>query len=39
MVAPLSRLVLSLGPGAVICLYPEVLPIDKEPASVPVGIL
>lgn len=37
--SPLRRLKQNVGPGAVVCLYPQVLPIDEENMSVPVGIL
>ena len=36
---PLKRLKRPVDHGAVICLYPQVLPISKECTSVPVGIL
>ncbi len=35
----LRKLKQDVGPGAVVCLYPQVLPIDEENMSVPVGIL
>ena len=35
----LKKLKLDVGPGAVVSLYPQVLSIDEENMSVPVGIL
>lgn len=37
--SPVRRLKEDLGPGAVVCLYPQILPIDEENMSVPVGVL
>jgi len=39
LLSPLRKLKQDVGPGAVVCLYPRVLPIDQEIISVPVGIL
>ena len=39
LLSPLRKLKQDVGPGALVCLYPRVLPIDQEIMSVPVGIL
>ena len=36
--SPLGKLKPDLGPGAMVCLYPQVLPIDDENMSAPVGL-
>lgn len=36
---PLRNLKQDVGQGAVVCMYPQVLPIDDQNLSVPVGIL